>query len=136
MDGVAVMRELLIGNADLLTLVDGAADRIVAGILAPGTDLDALAIERISAVDRNIMAPGANRRVTERVQVTALAKTYPGQKALLKAVKRAAADFVGSAAGLTDVTVHTDAAGPDFMDEQSSIYMGSQDFIVGYTEPR
>jgi hypothetical protein len=32
--------------------------------------------------------------------------------------------------------VHTDAAGPDFMDEQASIHMGSQDFIVGFTEAR
>jgi hypothetical protein len=74
--------------------------------------------------------------VVERVQATAMAATYPELKAILRAAKAAAADFVGDVAGLSGVTVHTDAAGPDFQDEQSSIHMGSQDFIVGYSELR
>jgi hypothetical protein len=34
------------------------------------------------------------------------------------------------------VTIHTDSAGPDFMDDSASIHMGSQDFMVGFNEPR
>jgi hypothetical protein len=72
----------------------------------------------------------------ERVQVTAAAATYPRMKAILHAARAAAADYIGEAAGLSDVTVRTDSTGPDFMDEESSIHMGSQDFIVAYNELR
>jgi hypothetical protein len=134
MDGVAVLRALLIADPAIAGLVP--ATRIAAGVLPQGTPLDALSIMRVSAGDRNIIKPGATRHVTERVQVTALAGTYPRLRALIKAVKAAAADYVGAVGGLSGVTVHTDSAGPDFMDEQNSIYMSSQDFAVGYTEVR
>lgn len=134
MDGVAIARALIVADADVVALVP--ASRIVAGVVPMGSALDAISITRISSVDRNIPAPGAARRVTERVQVTALAATYPRQKAVLRAVKRALADFVGTAAGMTEVTVQTDHAGPDFMDDEASIYAGTQDFFVGYSEPR
>lgn len=134
MDGVAIIHELLVHDVVVKGLVP--EDRIVGGVLPQETGLDAISITRISAVDRNILAPGAERHVTERVQVTVLAADYPRLKTALRAVKAACADFIGSAADLESVTVHTDAAGPDFMDEQASIHMGSQDFIVGFTEAR
>lgn len=134
MDGIAVMAELLTADAGVLALVP--EERIGSGVLPIGTELDAISITRVSSIDRNIVSPGAERHVTERVQVTALAATYPRQKAILRAVKAAAADFVGEIAGLENVTVHTESAGPDFMDDQASIYLGSQDFFVGFSEPR
>lgn len=134
MDGVAIVRELLVGDSELLELVPN--ERIVAGVLPIGTALDAISITSVSRIDRNIIAPTATRHVVERVQVTAQAATYPRMKALLRAARAAAADFIGSAAGLANVTVQTDAAGPDFMDEQATIYMSSQDFFVGYSEIR
>lgn len=134
MDGVAIIRELLVADSNLIALVP--EEQIIAGVLPAGTPLDAIAITRVSSVDRNILAPGADRHVTERIQVTGMAATYPRLRALIRTAKKACADFIGSAAGVTNVTVHTDAAGPDFMDEQASIHMGSQDFIVGFTEAR
>ena len=133
-DGVAVIRALLVANADLVAIAPAA--RIVGGALPLNTTLPALAITRVSSVDRNIPSPGATRHVDERVQVTGFAASYPALRALLAAVKKAAADYIGDIAGLTAVTVHTDLAGPDFMDEQASIHMGSLDFAVGYTETR
>lgn len=132
MDGILVIRGILTGNAALTAEVP--AERIVAGPLPTGTALPAVSLTRVSAVDNNILKAGVKRRVTERVQVTVLAKNYPAMRRILRLVKAAAADKIGEFAGLTDVTVHTDGAGPDFMDDQASIHMGEQDFMVGYSE--
>jgi hypothetical protein len=136
MDGVAIIRELLVDDAAVLALVDGDEERIVGGVLPADTQLDAIAITDVSTKDRNVLAPGASRHVTDRIEVTGFAATYPQLKALMRAVKRACADFIGSAAGLNGVTVHTDVQGPYFMNEQASLHMRSQDFIVGFTEAR
>jgi hypothetical protein len=132
MDGIAVIRNLMVAHADLTALVP--ADRVVAGTLPTGVALPAIAITRVSMVDDNIVTPGASRHVNERVQVTVLAKNYPTLRNIMRKVKKAGADKLGNLAGLTNVTVRTDGAGPDFMDEQASIHMGEQDFLVGYTE--
>jgi hypothetical protein len=134
LNGVVVIRALLTGDTALGALVPD--DSIVAGALPAGTELNAISIEHISRVDRNVPLPGVRRRVRERVQVTALGKTYPQLSAILKAVRAAAADHIGNIAGLEDVTVHTDLEGPDGMDEDASIYTRSQDFMVGFNEPR
>jgi hypothetical protein len=134
MDGVAIIRALLTGDDDMLALVPD--DRIAAGALPLDTPLDAISIEMVSTVDRNIIAPGVNRRVMERIQVTGMASTYPRMKGLLRTAKKVAADYVGSIAGVDNVTVHTASGGPEFMDHDASIYMGSQDFLVGFTEVR
>lgn len=134
MDGCAIILQLLRGDVNVIALVP--EDRIMGGVLPAGTDLDAIAINCVSSIDRNILAPGANRHVKERVEVTAKAADYPRLQAVLRAIKTACADFIGSAADLTNVTVHTAGAGPYFLDEQASIHMGSRDFIVGFTEAR
>src|SRR5258705_13515570 len=103
MDGTAVIRALLVANADMLALVP--EDQIIGGVLPAETPLDAIAITDISEVDRNVLSPGTTRHVTERIQVTGFAATYPQLKALLRAAKKACADFIGSAAGLVAGTV-------------------------------
>lgn len=134
-DGVAVIRQLLVAHADLTALVPVA--RIAAGPMPLGTALPAVSIASVSSNDLNIPSPGATRFVTERVQVTVMAANYPSQKQVLREVKQAASDKrMASIAGLSNVTVHTDSAGPDFMDDQASIRMGSQDFFVRFTETR
>jgi hypothetical protein len=105
-------------------------------MLAQGTDLPAISLISVSSVDRNVPAPGAKRRVTERVQVTVLARTYPEVKAIIAAVRQAAADQMPNIDGLFDVTVHTDSAGPDFLDEETGIHMQTQDFRVSFNEAR
>lgn len=134
MDGIAVIRQLLVSNASLTALVP--ATRIAAGVLPQGTALPAISITLISAVDRNIPAPGATRSVTARVQVTVIASTYPSQRQILAAVKKAAADTMPAVTGISAVVVHSDATGPDFMDDKATLYMGSQDFRISYNEVR
>lgn len=133
-DGVAAVKQLLHAYAPLTALVPVL--RIQAGVLPIGTTLPAISITSVSKNDRNIPNPGAYRHVAERVQVTVMAATYPSQKQVLAAVKKAAADKFPTVSGIIRVTVHTESHGPDFMDDQASIYMGSTDFRVTYSEPR
>lgn len=134
MNGVIAVRVLLVADTGLTSLVPVA--RIAAGMLPQGTDLPAISLMSVSGVDRNIPAPGPKRRVTERVQVTLLARTYPETKAILAAVRKAASDQMPAIDGLTEVTVHTDSAGPDFLDEETGIHMQTQDFRVSFNEAR
>lgn len=134
MNGVIAVRTLLVTDTGMTALVPEA--RIAAGMLPQGTDLPAISLMSVSSVDRNISAPGPKRRVTERVQVTVLAATYRQVKAILAAVRRAAADQMPTIDGLFDVTVHTDTAGPDFLDEETGIHMQTQDFRVSFNEAR
>ena len=134
MNGVIAVRSLLVADTGVTALVPVA--RIAAGMLPQGTDLPAISLMSVSSVDRNISAPGPKRRVTERVQVTVLAATYRQVKAILAAVRRAAADQMPTIDGLFDLTVHTDTAGPDFLDEETGIHMQSQDLRVSFNEAR
>jgi hypothetical protein len=134
MNGVIAVRSLLVADTRLTTLVPTV--RIAAGNLPQGTVLPAISLMSVSSVDRNIPAPGPKRRVIERVQVTVLARTYPETKAILAAIRTAAADQMPQIDGLSDVTVHTDSAGPDFLDEETGIHMQTQDLRVSFNEAR
>ena len=134
MNGVIAVRTLLVTDTGMTAIVPPA--RIAAGMLPQGTDLPAISLMSVSSVDRNIPAPGPKRRVTERVQVTVLAATYRQVKAILAAVRKAAADQMPTIDGLFDVTVHTDSAGPDFLDEETGIHMQTQDLRVSFNEAR
>lgn len=134
MNGVIAVRSLLLGDLRLTGLVPEA--RIAAGTLPQGTALPAIALMSISSVDRNVPSPGPKRRVTERVQVTVLARAYPEAKTIIAAVRAAAADQMPVIEGLTEVIVHTDSAGPDFLDEETGIHMQAQDFRVSFNEAR
>ena len=134
MNGVIAVRILLVTDTGMTALVPPG--RIAAGMLPQGTELPAISLLSVSSVDRNIPAPGSKRRVTERVQVTVLAATYRQIKAILAAVRKAAADQMPSIDGLFDVPVHTDSARPDFLDEETGIHMQTQDLRVSFNEAR
>lgn len=134
MNGVAAVRQVLIADAALTALVP--ATRIAAGVLPLDTALPAISIMSVSANDLNIPSPATTRQVNERVQVTVMAAGYLSQKAVMRAVRHAAADTRPTVSGIVNVTIHTISAGPDFMDEAASIYLGSQDFRVIYNEQR
>lgn len=134
MNGVIAVRALLV--ADTVVTAHVPAVQIVAGMLPQGTGLPAISLMSVSSTDRNIPAPGPKRRVTERVQVTVLASSYPAAKTIIRAVRAAAADRMPAIEGLTEVTVHTESAGPDFLDEETGIHMQTQDFRVSFNEAR
>jgi len=135
MDGVAAIRSVLVADASLVTLIPD--DCIIAGPLPVNAPLPAISLSSISKVDRNIPAPGATRFVRERVQVTVHARNYSSQKAILRAIRHAAADRIDATVdGIEGVTIHTESAGPDVLYEDASVWTGSQDFSLTYTEER
>jgi hypothetical protein len=135
MDGVAAIRSVLVADAPVVALAPVA--RIFEGPAPLGTALPFVMLESISTVDLNIPSPGADRFVTERVQVTVVAKNVPERQAVKRAVKRAAADKINPPVpGISGVTIHTDSAGPNGYDPDYAGWRGSQDFRVKYTEQR
>lgn len=135
MRGVVALRTVLITDGTLTALVP--ATRIQAGVMPQGVTLPAISLTSVSVVDRNLPNPGTYRHVSERVQATILAANYPSQLAVFNALKAAGADQVGpTVSGLVNVTIHTDSAGPDFMDDAAKVYMTSIDFRVTYSEAR
>lgn len=131
MNGVAAIRQILAADATLTALVP--ATRIAAGVLPQGTTLPAISVMSVSSVDRNIPNPGASKHVMDRVQVSVLAANYPSLKAVITAVRNAGRDKYPTVSGISNVVVHTDGQGPDFMNEEASIYMAEQDFKVSFT---
>ena len=134
MNGVIAVRSLLVSDLRVTSLVP--PERVAAGTLPQGTALPAIALMSIGSTDLNIPSPGPKRRVTERVQVTVLTRTYAEAKAIIAAIRGAAADQMPAIDGLSDVTVHTDSAGPDFLDEETGIHMQTQDLRVSFNEAR
>lgn len=134
MSGVAVIGELLFAHPPVLAIV--SEQSIKPGPLPQSSPLPGFSVALISSVDRNIPHPGAMRRVTDRVQVTAIARSHEELEPLLKLARAACADRIGDFAGYTAVTVHTDSQGPDLVDEQTGIFARSQDFRVGRNEAR
>lgn len=133
MSGVQVICELLMADGDLVALVPTA--RIRAGFLPKGVDLPSIAVTSISSVDRNVLSPGAQRRVRERVQITVLAANYRDKRTVMQASRRACADRRGDFAGVTAVVVLTDGAGADFPPDNGNVWMATQDTVVSFNEP-
>ena len=133
MSGVSVIGELLNGYAPLTGIIPVA--RIKAGDLPQGVELPALAVTSVSVVDTNMLSTGEKRRIRERVRVTVLAPNYRNKTAIMRLVKLACADKRGNFADMTDVSVLTDGAGPDFMSDDATIWMSTQDFSVSGNEP-
>lgn len=132
MDGVAVIRALLVAETSVVGVT--TAQRIVAGSLPLGTTLPAISVTRVSQTESRMVKRSTTQHVDERVQVTVLAANYPALRDLLRKVRKIQQGALGERSGLSDVTVHVDGAGPDFMDTEANIHMGSQDFLVGYSE--
>lgn len=132
MSGVSVIGALLNGYTPLTDIVPAA--RIKAGDLPQGVSLPALAVTSVSGSDTNMLSTGAKRRVRERVQVTVLAPNYRTKASVMRLVKLACADKRGDIADVFEASVLTDGAGPDFMSDDATIWMSTQDFSVSFNE--
>jgi hypothetical protein len=121
MDGVEIVQALLDDDAGIAAFTP--AIEITSGVLWDAATRPALTVSDVSGVPRNILSPGATRHVTDRVQVTAIGDNYPQVKDVLMTVRKALADKVlAEVAGASNVTVHWDSKGPDFMNEEASLY--------------
>lgn len=111
-------------------------DRCYPGQLPQGCLLPALVVEHISTVDRPTLdAAAAFGLVQSRIQVTALASSYPQQKSLADAVVAACRYQRGVIAGVRVISVVRELVGPDLRDDDRSVFYQSVDFLVTFQEP-
>lgn len=135
MDGVAVIRALLLAHAPLTALV---GDNVVAGTIPAGTALPAVGIKEISRFGMGTVAnDGSTTLVTARIQVTATSggDDYPQMRAVLAATKLGAGTFTGMTAGVYVCSVLEDGVGPELTDDAPGLNQQSRDYKVTYREP-
>jgi hypothetical protein len=132
MSGVAIARALLAANANLLAVVP--ATRIMAGILPINTALPCISILQISATPRvTVKVDEGDKLITERVQVTVEASTYPQQKQIMELVRDAMPLSRGTVNGFACDSVVPDSEGPDIFDPDLPAYIQSMDFMIVFS---
>lgn len=132
MSSVKALRYLLANDASLIAVVP--AVRIIGGLIAQSTALPAISITQVSVVRRHAIDVTGTEFCTSRAQVTVHAGTYAEVKTILALVRAAVPRKPGTVNTVKVDAIHSDVEGPDFRDPDAEIYMGSQDFIVTYTE--
>ena len=131
MSGVVIARALLAADATLTAAVPAA--RIFAGAIPLNTPLPAISVTQTSGSERLTVAMNdAKRLVTERVQVTVCAKSYPSQKALIALARKALPNSRAVINGFDCDSIIPDSEGPDVYDPTAGIYEQSHDFFVKY----
>jgi hypothetical protein len=132
MSDVHVTRYLLANNTALTAVVPAA--RIMAGVLPEGIALPAIAVTHVSTLRKNFVAETQVDWCTSRVQVTAMAGTYPDVKSILALVRAALPRSRGLVDGVQVDAIVSDVEGPDFRDDEEGIFCQSHDFVVTYNE--
>ena len=130
---------LIVGTAlrGFVALTSGLvpATSIRVGKNVTNAPLNNLLIKRISWRRGPLLARQARRHVTERLQVTVKAKDHQDRTDILKAVVDAL-DLTRPAnlGTLTNISIVSAGGGPEFEDDEATIFMGSHDFYVDYDE--
>jgi hypothetical protein len=131
MNGVAVMRALLLAHIPLVEIV---GTKVYAGAV-PISALPAIGIKEIGRFEQATVANDSPANlVTARLQVTVYACNYPEQKAMLLAAKLGAGVHTGLIAGVEVRSVLRDIVGPDMGDDAAGTFEQSRDFKVVYLE--
>lgn len=130
MSGVAILRYMLANNAPLTAIV--SSNKIIAGVVPLNTALPAVSIRQISGQEYQTIKRGTNQLVTERIQVTALASTYPSQKSILNLIRTALPATRGTVNGFVVDSITPDIDGPDLYNDNPIIYEQSIDFVVRF----
>lgn len=129
MSGVAIIGALMVRCAPLVEIVP--AERIKAGKLPDGIQLDALLVRMVSQVDWQPLKQTGWTRSIERVAVTVRAGSYRKQGEIIRLVRSACAGFVGDIADAENVSVLTAGLGPDLLGPGNS-FEQTQDFRVTF----
>lgn len=133
MDGVAVIKQLLVEHAPLLALVP--ADKIYVGTVPLGV-FPAVGIREVDRNEfRTVSMDTESVMIRARIQVTVYAKKYPLQKGLILAAKLGRGPHTGIIADVLVKSVERLSVGPDFVDDAAVVYEQSRDFMVTYIEP-
>lgn len=135
MDGATAIYGVLSGFAPLTALV--AEARIITDDVLPAGTLPAIQITTPSGVDLNPLTLGATVHVRQRIRIRIHAETATSRAAVRAQVRRALyAGRFPTVSGLTNVTVHSEAEGPDGLAPESDVRVGIQDAIVTYNQAR
>lgn len=132
MSGVNVIRYTLANNSPLIAVVP--ATRIMAGVLPLSTTLPAISVRQISGNNLKNIKQTATEFVTERIQVSVLATTYPQQKAILALVKAALPSVRATVNSIVVDSISQEFTGPDLYNDDPVIYEQSVDFFVKYID--
>lgn len=132
MSGLKISRALLSESADLVAQVP--LIRIIVGVIPQGTQLPAIALTDVSSTDRKTLVGQPQVKVTERIQITVIAKTIDELKGVMFLVRQACRDRVGTLGGFAGATCHLDGKGPDFNDPDAQFCMQTQDTLVTFNE--
>lgn len=132
MSDAKAVRYLLANNAALTAVVPSA--KIVAGLVPQGTVMPAVAVSHVSTVRRNTVKREDKTLCTSRVQVTAMATSYPQQKQICALIRAALPRTRGAINGVQVDDILQGTEGPDFRDDDLGIYMQSLDFMVTHYE--
>lgn len=127
----AVVKALLSAYPGVTALV---SSRIQPAPLPETLALPALAMRHISTTDLPTIDALSYGLTRSRIEVTAVAKTYPVQKQLLEQVRLALQYQRGTVAGYEVVTIVRDNVGPDLRDDDKQIFSQSVDFILTLKE--
>ena len=127
-----VIHNLLMANSAVVAIVSA---RCGPPPLPSPVTLPALVIEHISTVERTtIDAQSAYGLVEARIEVTALAATYPALKSLVDAVRVACNYKRGTIESVRVETVQRANVGADSWDDVLQAYAQSIDFMVIHQE--
>jgi hypothetical protein len=132
MSDVKAIRYLLANNVSLVAVVPAA--KIMAGLIPQGTVLPAIAVSHVSTTRQRMIASPGVELLTSRVQITAIATSYPQQKTILGLIKAALPRTRGTVNGVTVGSLLFELAGPDFRDDEIVSFMGSLDYIITHSE--
>lgn len=133
MDGVAVMRALLIGEESLIAFIP--ATNIRAGTV-PADLFPAIGIREVSRNETDTVSRDqANVMVEARIQITVYTEDYISLKQILLAARLSPGVHTGVIAGATVRSVLRESVGPDLSDDEAGIFEQSRDFKVTYITP-
>ncbi|MEQ8409126.1 MAG: hypothetical protein RKH07_12705 [Gammaproteobacteria bacterium] len=131
MSGVSIVRYLLANHSALTDVVP--ALRIRGGDLPQGLAMPAIAVNKIGGQQENNLAMDSpSYLVTQRIQVTVLAKNYDQVQSILPLVLSACPLSRGTINGHTCEGVIPDTEGPDLYDRELDLHSQTQDFMVSF----
>lgn len=128
MSGVAIARALLSDDYDIsqeVTVISG-------GVLPINTVLPAISIRQISGYEFDTINRIGTQNVTERIQVTVLARNYLEQKNIIELIRNAMIQKRGYVNGFLVENIRQDLDGPDLYTESPEVYEQSIDYIVRF----
>jgi hypothetical protein len=127
MSGEKVIYNLLSTNTALNAVVPVA--RMYAGVIPIGSAYPALCYNLVSSSDNTAIGLTTMKSAT-RIQVTAVATTYPAVKSLADKIRVACNLKRGTFNGIVTDSVIMDNIGADYRDDETGVFYSTVDFNI------